>query len=208
MNNPFEAEFDSSEVVNKKNQESEPVDPLFSESDLEEFFRVNPSDLLKGVLEEEEEPHKSLYKKEELENSDVEVYSVSEALGESEGAKEFSFNFGVESETGKEAGEFRDFVELPNITGSAKNPLGKNIIGAEEIDAARKIVEIADKFELEEVSHQQASVVINRDMTGEIESVEIYCKCGERTFIKFDYEDEDSASERTEVVRDSPSGLK
>ena len=47
----------------------------------------------------------------------------------------------------------------------------------------------------------KTSILINRDINGEIESIEVMCKCGERTLISFDYSDiSDEEEELTEII--------
>lgn len=96
---------------------------------------------------------------------------------------------------------FRDFIELPKISGDERNLIGKRLIPANKISQIDKKVEISDRDLPDDIDHR-TSIEINRDEKGDIESITVYCKCGEVTDIKFDYDDS-SNSEETEYFHSS-----
>lgn len=97
--------------------------------------------------------------------------------------------------------DFLDIVELPKISGSTKNFVGKNLISGDLVHTSKNKVEITDYIGFADEEHN-TSVEINRDETGDIESISVYCKCGEVTQIKFNYQ-EDSDINSTEYHKSS-----
>lgn len=101
--------------------------------------------------------------------------------------------------------QFKDFIIAPKISGHQSTLKSKNLISAEDVGVINKKVEIADSMTNEDQEAHQTSIVINRDSEGEIESIEVFCKCGERTLVKFDYVDEHSDEDLTEIISDRPA---
>lgn len=85
--------------------------------------------------------------------------------------------------------DFLDFVEFPKITGDHVNFVGKKLINSQHITDSKKTVEIADQTDLSDDEHH-TSIEINRSENGDIESIAVYCKCGEVTQISFNYDTE------------------
>ncbi len=99
---------------------------------------------------------------------------------------------------------FKDFISLPKISGSLVKSYENNLLSRTEVSNTGKTVEISDSAASTTDPSHKTSVIINRDNGGEIESIEVVCKCGERTLITFDYgSSKDYDNELTEVV-DSP----
>ena len=82
---------------------------------------------------------------------------------------------------------FKDFLSLPKITGKFSKSIENNLIPKDIVKKTGKTIEIADDLPQTKDTLKQSSVIINRDEQGEIESMEVICKCGERTLIKFEY---------------------
>ena len=81
---------------------------------------------------------------------------------------------------------FKDYLLAKKITGSSQVRFSDKLIPEELISQSEKSIEIV---ELDQESRQQpkkTSILINRDVDAEIESIEILCKCGEKTIIKFE----------------------
>jgi hypothetical protein len=86
--------------------------------------------------------------------------------------------------------QFKDFLILPRISGRAGNFPHGNKIPSENITDNHGSVEIADSpISSEGRDPNISSVFINRDKNGEIVSLEVLCKCGEKTKIEFEYKD-------------------
>lgn len=96
--------------------------------------------------------------------------------------------------------DFMDFVEYPKITGDKINYVGKNLIDADHIVHSRNMVEITDETDLTNDDDHHTSIEINRSENGDIDSISVYCKCGEVTQITFNYHDETS-KEPTEYFK-------
>jgi len=84
---------------------------------------------------------------------------------------------------------FRDFLVLPRISGARPIKGSRNIINKEQVQEESR-VEISNKPPFEDLSSGESSVIVNRNLDGEIESLEVYCKDGEKIVIRFDFGDE------------------
>ncbi len=84
---------------------------------------------------------------------------------------------------------FRDFLVLPRISGARPIKGSRNIINKEQVQENAR-VEISNKPPFEDLSSGESSVIVNRNLDGEIESLEVYCKDGEKIVIRFDFGDE------------------
>ena len=84
---------------------------------------------------------------------------------------------------------FRDFLVLPRISGARPIKGSRNIINKEQIEEGAQ-VEISNKPPFGDVSSGESSVIVNRNLEGEIESLEVYCKDGEKIVIRFDFGDD------------------
>lgn len=82
---------------------------------------------------------------------------------------------------------FKDFLSLPKIAGKFSKSIENNLIPKDVVKKTGKTIEIADDLPQSKDTKMQSSVIINRDENGELESMEVICKCGERTLIKFEY---------------------
>lgn len=84
---------------------------------------------------------------------------------------------------------FRDFLVLPRISGARPIEGSRNIINKEQIQEGAS-VEISNKSPFGDLSSGESSVLVNRNLEGEIESLEVYCKDGEKIVIRFDFGDD------------------
>ncbi|MBS4001534.1 MAG: hypothetical protein KGZ71_13740 [Desulfobulbaceae bacterium] len=98
---------------------------------------------------------------------------------------------------------FHDFLQLPKLSGIDKFGLEKKFIPKEKIKDKNKRVEITDDTSFDEVTHS-STIEIIRSAEGDIENIVVYCKCGEKTLIRFDY-DEKTDAEQTQIIKDHSS---
>lgn len=84
---------------------------------------------------------------------------------------------------------FRDFLVLPRISGARPIKGSRNIIDKEQIQEGAH-VEISNKPPFGDIASGESSVIVNRNLDGEIESLEVYCKDGEKIVIRFDFGDD------------------
>jgi predicted CopG family antitoxin len=86
---------------------------------------------------------------------------------------------------------FSDFIKAPKLTGNANGNTHVNLYSDEYIKSDESTVEILDSPNYSEMNRENSMIEINRDTNGEIISIVVYCKCGEKTVIKLDYYDPD-----------------
>jgi hypothetical protein len=215
--NPFEEEFDRDDVVQSLSDEQlkEKEKKPFSE----EF---DPGDVVRDQDEEESEaaPPES-----EIEGLDAPLAEEVDAVGDDavqyEDAieemdmtdderrqKYFEDEYDVLSKKPQDdlkhnKQHFEDFLVIPQIAGSNDRLPKSNLYPKETIKSENMKVEIADDPELDE-ENKRASVIVNRNPEGEVESIEVVCNCGEKTLIKLDYSDMPGGEESvTRVVDDT-----
>ncbi len=97
--------------------------------------------------------------------------------------------------------QFEDIVKAPRIDMKINASLESNLLETDEIKNNKKFVEIthAPNPDNPDDTHQMSTVEINRDENGEIENIVVICKCGEKTLIKFDYQDEYQNASDSEI---------
>lgn len=112
-------------------------------------------------------------------------------------------------ESKRKRDSFQDYLKLPKISGRERKYESGKHIPAEAIKERLKKIEIIDD-PVDNHQHDKTLVEINRDENGEIESIVIYCKCGEKTMIEFDYlsENENTLELLNNQVEESPFDLK
>jgi uncharacterized protein (DUF433 family) len=213
-NNPFGEEFSKADVVNKDSLEKKSIPPLTPE-DIEKLIAYDEQKRLQRNFKTSVDLQSSgLISPETI----LERFNLSEnelfealSLAEDERLKSIfkeSYQLDKEDAIARELymrGHFKDFLQLPKITGQKHSEFQSNIIKSESINKKSKKIEITDDPNFKDNRHSTTSVVVNRDESGELESIEVHCKCGERTLIKFDYFDEDSGLESSsEVIKDNP----
>lgn len=86
---------------------------------------------------------------------------------------------------------FKDFLVVPKIAGKNPSRKSRNVYSKEEVEQKEASVEISNNVPFEDVSSSESSVIVNRGIDGEIESLEVYCKDGEKILIRFDFGDEE-----------------
>ncbi len=160
-NNPFEEEFNRDDVVNRYNQNDENNDKTSPNNSKE----INIDVLLKYS----EEDYLTRKFKDEFSNDSITSTPTDEELLLKK--------------------NFKDFLILPNISGKLSGIANSNRIPSENVKQDTGFIEISDDMP-DETNHNSgnSTMLINRNSRNEITSIEILCKCGERTVINLDYE--------------------
>ena len=83
---------------------------------------------------------------------------------------------------------FKDYLLSKKISGNNDIKYADKILPKEKIKDNNEKVEVTD-FHNNMTTQQKTSVIINRDETGEIDSIEVFCKCGEKTLMRFKEQD-------------------
>ncbi len=173
----FSEEFDKKDVINPSIDENKPFGEEFDKEDV-----VNsPDEKLVKKITQDDIDHLVAYDDER--RKDISFI-------------ERSFNFpGMEN---KEMSidealrkNFNDFLIAPKISGDNKRPIHTNRLPADHINQGEGVVEILEDKEFLDHDREHSSVILNRSPEGELENIEILCKCGEKTLIKFDYAEDD-----------------
>ena len=94
--------------------------------------------------------------------------------------------------------DFKDFLKFPKISGRERKFESKHHLPSELLKDRKKHVELIDDPQ-DTIEHEKTLIEITRDESGEMESIVVYCKCGEKTLIEFDYLN-DGEDDSTEVV--------
>ncbi len=93
---------------------------------------------------------------------------------------------------------FKDFLELPKISGSQPSISGKRVISKDLINKnSSEKIEVYSEPPFKPIKTGESSVIVNRNLDGEIESIEVCCKDGERILIRFDFDD---SNQQTEII--------
>lgn len=85
---------------------------------------------------------------------------------------------------------FKDYLLAKKISGKSNVKFTDKLIQKEFVKETDKSVEITDLRRSISPNSKKTSVLINRSQDMEIESIEVFCKCGEKTIIKFDEADD------------------
>jgi hypothetical protein len=80
---------------------------------------------------------------------------------------------------------FQDYLISKKISGNHKIRFSDKVIAKEFVEESHQQIEVADLLHSSGLEVKKTSVLIHRDDDMEIESIEILCKCGEKTVIKF-----------------------
>ena len=205
----FDNEFDKSDVANL-NSENE---KWLSDDDLKDFVKYGQeakqvAELYKSLVDEPFESSvikkKDAEKKKIISAADIEqILSYDEEQRKTE---KFSDEYKTQkiSQLSQEeylVQHFRDFIIAPKIAGKNAGPKHKNLIPQDYYQDKGTKVEIADDPAMIGEEHR-TQIEINRNKVGEIESILVTCKCGEKTFIQFDYVDNDEST--TEYMSAKP----
>ncbi len=213
-NNPFAKEFSAKDVINKDSLQKKRTPPLTPE-DIEKLIAYDEQKRLQKRFSSTVDLKSSGMISPEtiLERFNLTESELFEALSLAEDKRlksifKESYKLDKEDEIAREMytrGHFKDFLQIPKITGSKPKEDQSNVIKAESISQKTKKIEISDDPNFQDNRHSTTSVIVNRDEEGELESIEVFCKCGERTLIKFDYFDEDSGIESSsEIIKENP----
>ena len=84
---------------------------------------------------------------------------------------------------------FKDYLLAKKISGKGDNKYADKILPKEKIKENNEKIEVADFHNKRLSNHQKTSVIINRNEYSEINSIEVFCKCGEKTIIRFQEQD-------------------
>ncbi len=212
----FEDKFSKSDVANKNEKENE-QEKWISEADLRDFVKYGKeskqaADLYKSLVVEPFES--SVIKKADAAKKHIiTAADIEEILNYDEDSRKsdhFSDEYKAEKSAEEEDEEteyliknFKDFIIAPKITGAKVGPKHKNLIPQDYYDDKGMTVEIADDPSTIAEEHR-TQIEINRTKQGEIESILVTCKCGEKTFIQFDYieEEQNSSTEYVSTIPD------
>jgi len=156
----------------------------------------------------------AIYEKEKeftLENlSDKDVEKLVNYSEEKRKTDNFGYKFGHKVSGGDYSpnnfeNKFEDYLKAPNISGNSKLRGNEFIIDKDKVVETGHTIEISDNSHKDKNFHVQSSVVINRDEKGEIENIQIICKCGEKILLNFDYAENDlvdlTSSEKQKVQK-------
>lgn len=177
---PFAFEFNTEDVINREEEITDPFAPDFNES------KINKKHNKKAFITEEDLEQILNYKDS----------SRKDRLFDARIAKEAS---SVPIQTDDLHQHFSDFIVLPKISGTNNKIPNSMRLPSDYVKSRGDKVEIADDPSMDESTDNPASVIVNRDQYGEVESIEVLCKCGERTFIKFDFAEENEKFDLTEI---------
>ncbi|MCX6155812.1 MAG: hypothetical protein NT007_16830 [Candidatus Kapabacteria bacterium] len=96
---------------------------------------------------------------------------------------------------------FKDYLVAPKISGTLSGIPDTHFIPSEKTVETGKRVEISDHHDKEDIDRLSATVVINRQDSGQIDSIEVICTCGERTMINFDLVETEGEEQIIEINR-------
>lgn len=165
---PFTEEFDSTDVINKGELKTD-----VGSKGIKEQIRKDPDFNTKDFSQDDID---------QLVNYDHER------------RKKLSFqsNLGQEIEiTNKETdleNNFRDYIVYPKISGNSLLRGDKILIPEKHLKKSSKSVEIVDAPKVRN-RHSPATIVVNRDDSGDIDNIEVVCNCGDRILLKFEKAD-------------------
>jgi len=84
---------------------------------------------------------------------------------------------------------FKDYLLVKKISGTSDTKHTQKILPKEKVKENNEKIEVADFYSQRSTNQQKTSLIINRNEHSEIESIEVYCKCGEKTIIRFQEKD-------------------
>ncbi len=201
----FDNEFDSE---NDSEHFDDSDEPFFSVDELNEMLSEQKTNdetkkiyqKITGIVEENQD---NIVKANELKDN-INDYELENILNYDEDKRKRDFYENSIQELNNENAHqaiFNDFLKYPKISGRKNIVDTGNLIPQKIINDTKKIVEIKDE-EPDQKGHH-TSIEIIRNELEEIESIIVYCKCGEKTVIKFDYEandsNEDTISTKTNI---------
>ncbi|MCO5252093.1 MAG: hypothetical protein M9949_11845 [Candidatus Kapabacteria bacterium] len=205
--------FDELEKNDSKQADSE---PLFEKSDVNEMLsssaKINDQHRIykkvNNIFTPPDSPSNVIKKNSPLQKEIISSKELETYLNiQSEEIKKADFEESSEEQQ-SERNEylnkhFHDFLQLPKLSGKDKYGLDKKFIPKENINDRKKLVEISDDTSFGDETHS-STIEIIRSAEGDIENIVVYCKCGEKTLIRFDY-DEKTDAEQTQIIKDHSS---
>jgi len=214
--NPFDEEFDENDVVNRAKPfedfaRSNPKDENVGKKVVADIISDGESLQLKAIEDEDEEVF-GVIKKEDIDSGkhlleEIEQFNDKNKIDVEQEIQTLDKPQIVEFKRPEEEIQhylqenFKDYIVVPKISGTSKKFSEKNLLHKDEVKPTGKKVEIVDHIQSGINPKQKTSILINRDVNGEIESIEVVCKCGERTLITFDYSDiSDDETNLTEII--------
>ncbi|MCL2039535.1 MAG: hypothetical protein FWG85_03795 [Bacteroidetes bacterium] len=93
---------------------------------------------------------------------------------------------------------FKDYLLVKKISGKSDTKHSQKILPKEKINENNEKIEVSDFYSERSTHQHKTSLIINRNEDSEIESIEVYCKCGEKTIIKFQEKDIASSTDANE----------
>lgn len=185
--NPFDEEFDKNDVVNSKL--------------LPNLENISTDDL--DELDNKQAKADKLRLKAFLSQADVDRlvnYDEDKRKSNSFSNKFSSDTDSVDISPDDLYKSFQDFLVVPKITGVNSKIPHRNRLPSDFVKDRGDKVEISDDPSHIPHTATNATVMVNRDTNGEVESIEVVCSCGEHTLIKFDYSfDEKDKLNLTEI---------
>ncbi|HYF04341.1 MAG TPA: hypothetical protein VEC36_13240 [Patescibacteria group bacterium] len=94
--------------------------------------------------------------------------------------------FSREEEERRQQKDFKDFLVVREIAGTASGIPQSSRIPAEMLIDTGGQVELSHEHDTEDEA-SKPTVLIHRDELDDIESIEVLCTCGKRTNIRFKY---------------------
>lgn len=203
--NPFADEFDSGEVVNRETEH--PSNPF----DTNVFDRKNVANKdPQEMTSDEEEPLERDFDdepidlpreeegKENFGKDIIREMGLGDFIERDEQPRlrsKYKPEYGtdktkIEDDFDRLRAAFKDYSEFPDISGENTQAIHDNLVPEERLEISRKRVEIMDDPELSaKDKDKRSTVIVNRSDEGSIDYLEVFCNCGERTVIKFEYGD-------------------
>ncbi len=177
MHNMSEGNLQGSNL-NEKIDSTNGLDGPFEETFDKEDIIESIADLEKSAQDKKNKDFAQKYASQIDNNQNLEIRNLNDNINEAEFKIYQSNNLSE---------EFQDFLEVPKISGvSTKMPAGSYFPKELLIERNQKVTiqdNIIDK-------HQRTTILTNYDTDGNINSIEILCKCGEKTIINLEFEPE------------------
>ncbi|MGI6370312.1 MAG: hypothetical protein GX372_01820 [Ignavibacteria bacterium] len=87
---------------------------------------------------------------------------------------------------------FSDYINVPKVSGNKQRNYSDRYIPSDSIKEDVSKIEFADlELNVRNKEMKKTSILINRNEKSEIESIEVLCRCNEKTIIKFDVGEDD-----------------
>ncbi len=170
----------------------------------DEFAKDDVVQSFSEIPEDEDSPNRdSVIEVEDLINYDEDTHND----------KFFKYEFTdsydiIEEDRIKDA--FRDFLNVPKISGYEKGFSENNKIPNNKVKRTKNNIEIKDipldEDELKEHLGHYSTVILHKNDADEITSIDVVCSCGNLTKVKFNYDEDSNAtvtSTSNVIVKDS-----